>query len=237
MDLSIIIPCYNEAKNIPLLLQRFQNIVQNTSTEIILVNNGSKDNTEELLSQLQPSYPFLRVVKVPVNQGYGFGILSGLKEARGNFLGWTHADLQTDPNDLFMALKLIKGNNGPPDFYIKGRRCNRPLQDIFFTYGMTLLEKIYLGEWMWDINAQPNIFHQSFFRTWQNPPHDFSLDLYAFYMAKKQNLHIIRFNVKFPPRIHGQSSWNTGIQSKLKFIKRTLDFSWELKKNLKQTGV
>ena len=232
MQLSIVVPCYNEAKHIPLLLKRFGEIIQDNSTEVVLVNNGSKDNTEEVLSQLIPSFSFARVVKVNVNQGYGFGILSGLKEARGEFIGWTHADLQTDPSDLLKAKQIISQEHNSTHIYIKGRRCNRLWQDTFFTYGMTFFEWLYLREWLWDINAQPNIFHRSFFEQWSNPPHDFSLDLYAFYTAKKHNLKIIRFDVQFPPRVYGQSSWNTGLSSKFKFIKRTLDFSFKLRKAL-----
>jgi hypothetical protein len=51
-------------------------------------------------------------------------------------------------------------------------------------------------------------------------------------MAKKKKLNIIRFDVKFPDRIYGSSNWNTGIASKLKFIKRTVQFSTKLKKGL-----
>ena len=90
-----------------------------------------------------------------------------------------------------------------------------------------------MGERLHDINAQPNIFHRSFFESWDNPPHDFSLDLYALYMAKKRKISVVRFDVLFPERIHGTSSWNTGFAAKKKFIKRTLDFSSKLKKRLK----
>jgi hypothetical protein len=51
-------------------------------------------------------------------------------------------------------------------------------------------------------------------------------------MAKKYELNIIRFNVVFTERMHGKSSWNTGLVSKWKFIKRTFDFSVKLKKEL-----
>jgi hypothetical protein len=51
-------------------------------------------------------------------------------------------------------------------------------------------------------------------------------------MAKKKGLNVIRFDVIFPERLHGESSWNTGLASKWKFIKRTLDFSVKLKKEL-----
>jgi hypothetical protein len=97
---------------------------------------------------------------------------------------------------------------------------------------MSLFETIYLGSKLWDINAQPNIFHKTFFQDLENIPKDFSLDLYFLYMAKKRGINVIRFDVVFPPRIHGESSWNNGIVSKWKFIKRTIDFSIKLKKEL-----
>lgn len=88
----------------------------------------------------------------------------------------------------------------------------------------------FMGKILYDVNAQPNIFSKEFFSSWENPPKDFALDLYALYMAKKNKLKVIRFNVLFPERIHGQSTWNTGLASKWKFIKRTMLFSLELKK-------
>ncbi|MBI5417186.1 glycosyltransferase family 2 protein [Candidatus Poribacteria bacterium] len=234
MKLSIVIPCYNEEKNIPLILERFNNVIKRDDIEVILVDNGSFDNSKNILNELLSEYKFAQTTKVEVNQGYGFGILSGLKIAKGEYIGWTHADMQTDPNDVIKALEIIESMHSPENIFIKGNRQGRSLFDVFFTIGMSFYETIYLGEKLWDINAQPNIFHRSFFEKWKNPPYDFSLDLFALYMAKRQNFNIVRFNVLFPKRIHGHSSWNTGIKSKRKFIKRTLDFSTKLRKDLKK---
>ncbi len=233
MKLSIVIPCYNESKNIPLILSRFDEVINREDIEAILVNNGSTDNSQEVLEGLVPKYPFARVVNVPVNKGYGYGILSGLREAKGAYIGWTHADMQTDPNDVIKALKIIENDMGAEQIYVKGDRKGRPFFDQFFTSGMSFFETIYMGEKLHDINAQPNIFHRGFFESWENPPHDFALDLYALYMAKKQKVKVVRFDVLFPERVHGTSSWNTGFAAKKKFIKRTLDFSAKLKKSLK----
>lgn len=141
--------------------------------------------------------------------------------------------MQTDPADPLKALEIIEKQSNPKECYIKGDRKGRPLFDQFFTMGMSLFETLYLGTKLWDINAQPNIFHRSFFDSVKNScPKDFSLDLYLLYMAKKKGLNVIRFDVIFPERLHGESSWNTGLASKWKFIKRTLDFSVKLKKEL-----
>lgn len=234
MKLSIVTPCYNEAENIPLILDRFNEIIKRDDIELILVNNGSTDNSQQVLNDLLPRYSFARTTKVRVNKGYGFGILSGLKQTKGEYLGWTHADLQTDPEDVIKALELIENRGDPINIYIKGNRKSRYLFDQFFTTGMSIFETLYLGLRLWDINAQPNIFHRSFYESWESPPFDFSLDLYVYYMARRQKLDIVRFKVSFPERIHGYSSWNTSLKNKCKFIKRTLDFSKKLKKELKK---
>ena len=233
MKLSIVVPCYNESKNIPLILEKFKSVIKRDDIEVVLVNNGSTDNSEQILNKLVPNYKFARVVKVEVNQGYGFGITSGLNESKGEFIGYTHADMQTDPADPIKALEIIEKQENSRDCFVKGDRKGRPLFDQFFTIGMSFFETVYLGKKLWDINAQPNIFHKSFFNSIKNScPKDFSLDLYLLYMAQKENLKIVRFDVIFPERIHGESSWNTGLSSKWKFIKRTIAFSVRLKKEL-----
>lgn len=235
ITLSIVVPCYNEAKNIPLVLKRFDEVINRPDIEIILVDNGSTDNSESILAELLPRYRFARTVKVPVNQGYGFGILAGLKTAKGRFLGWTHADMQTDPADVIRALDIIDNLNKPYNLFIKGKRLNRSRFDSLFTTGMSIFESLLLQVRLSDINSQPTVFSHAFFESWKNPPHDFSLDLYAYALAKRRRMKIVRLPVYFPQRIHGTSSWNTGLAAKWKLIKRTLGFSWELKKEIRRT--
>lgn len=230
--LSIVVPCYNEAKNIPLILERFHKVITRPDIEVVLVNNGSTDNSHDVLQSLKKNYSFVKMVHVPKNKGYGFGILEGLKHCSGEYLGWTHADMQTDPYDPIKALEWIEKSGSRKDVFVKGLRKGRSIFDIFFTFGMSFFETLYLRHRLWDINAQPNIFHRSFFQKWKNPPDDFALDLYALYLAKHFHLSVYRFDVNFPPRIHGTSHWNTSLLAKLKFIKRTLTFSHKLKKSL-----
>ncbi len=232
MKLSIVVPCYDEERNIPLILKRLSDVITREDIEVIFVDNGSTDGSSLVLEKLLPMYPFARSVRVEVNQGYGYGIIQGLKACNGEFVGWTHADMQTDPADLIKALKIIEENGSPKEMYVKGNRKGRPLFDQFFTSGMSLFETLYMGVKLHDINAQPNVFCKGFFETWKEPPKDFALDLYALYMAKKKKMNIKRFDVAFPERIYGESHWNNGsIKVKWEFIKRTLVYSMKLKKN------
>ena len=228
MTFSLIIPCYNEAANLPLLLSRCVEVAKSGEVEVILVDNGSTDDTPRLLTELLPHYPGCRSVRVEKNQGYGFGILSGLRVAKGELLGWTHADMQTDPQDVLRGLKFFDQHGG--DIFVKGRRYGRPLADVAFTVGMSFFETVLLGKPMWDINAQPTMFSRKFFETWSQPPHDLSLDLYVYYQARLGGLEIHRFPVLFGDRAYGVSHWNVNWAAKRKFIRRTIRFSIELKK-------
>lgn len=231
MRFSLIIPCYNEAANLPLLLDRCKGLAQRSDIEIILVDNGSTDNSPEVLLNLLPLYSSCRSVRVEQNQGYGFGILTGLRAAKGAILGWTHADMQTDPQDALQGLELFEKHG--LGIFVKGKRYGRPLSDVFFTFGMSIFETLLLGKPMRDINAQPTLFSKAFFETWLEPPHDFSLDLYAYYLAQQNGLGIYRFPVKFGERAHGVSHWNINWAAKRKFIRRTVEFSLQLRKSIK----
>jgi glycosyltransferase involved in cell wall biosynthesis len=230
MKISLIIPCYNESKNLPSLIEKCRQL-DSEIFEVIIVNNGSTDDSSNVLSSLMNSeYSFIKSIKVDVNQGYGHGILCGLKSSTGNFIGWTHADLQTDPLDSNQVRDLIKqyGEN----IFIKGQRYGRPISDVIFTVGMSFFESILLKKLLWDINAQPTFFPRKFFDEWNSPPNDFSLDLFAYYQAKKNDLKVIRFPVFFGKRLHGHSHWNIDFKSKWKFIKRTIQFSLLLRKRI-----
>ena len=131
--LSIVIPCFNEEKNIPILVENIQksfseeNFLKNNlcPIKIILINNGSTDNTADVLKSLSGKYSFLEIYSLNKNKGYGYGILQGLNYANTAYIGWTHADLQADPLDCIKAFKeyenLFRGQN----VFIKDNRKNR----------------------------------------------------------------------------------------------------------------
>jgi glycosyltransferase involved in cell wall biosynthesis len=230
MRFSLVIPCFNEAKNIPLLVESCKFMLTETDIELILVNNGSSDETDNIIADLKKVNPFLKSVSVEENIGYGHGILKGLENASGKILGWTHADMQTDPKDILKGLKLFSSDESVN--FIKGKRINRPLKDNIFTIGMSIFETILLHAPMHDINAQPTMFKRKLYETWSNPPHDFSLDLYAYYLAIKNQNKIKRFNVNFNERVHGTSNWNINWRSKWRFIIRTIKYSLKLRRQL-----
>lgn len=229
---SVVVPCYNEAPNIRPLLEAFASARGTADFELVMVDNGSSDGTAEELARALPLYPFARSVKVDVNRGYGFGILSGLNAASGEYVGWTHGDLQFGAGSVFEAAELI-GKAGGGKVFAKGLRSGRPLLDRFFTAGMSLFETLLMGAPLRDINGQPTLFHRSLMEAWKDPPRDFSLDLYAYASAAKAGFRMVRFRVENLDRTRGVSSWNSGLWSRLRLVKRTIASSVRIRSLLK----
>lgn len=230
MKLSIIIPCYNEELSISKLIDNCLKII-NDDLEILIVDNGSSDNTFKILKSLNlPSN--IIPIRIEKNIGYGHGILVGLNHAKGEILSWTHADLQTDLSDVLRGFRLHKKKLFNKDCLVKGKRKNRNLFDYFFTFSMGIYCSILLGKWLYDINAQPKIFHKSFLKKFNNPPLDFSLDLYILYFFQSNKIGIKSIPVFFKKRKFGESKGGGTFRGKFRLIKRTLNYIHFLKKTL-----
>lgn len=233
MSLSIVIPCYNESENIPLLVNHIHSIGFSTNdTEIIFVDNGSTDHTPKLMKQLlsEPKNFFMMSIRVNKNIGYGNGLMEGILECTGDVISWTHADLQTDINDIYIGYKKIDALNDNK-YFLKGKRINRPVLDWILTFGMSVLSSLVLKQRLIDINAQPKMFHRSFLELIKDPPLDFSFDLYFYYIAKKSKYRIIEIPVYFKKRRFGEAKGGGGSSYKIriKIIKRTLRYILKLK--------
>lgn len=230
MRLSIIIPCYNEQSSIKKLINDcIENI--NEEVEVLLVDNGSNDNTYEALLSLSLPKNIIPY-RIEKNIGYGNGILYGLKKAKGEILAWTHADLQTDISDVIRGFNLYEMELNKKTCIVKGERKNRNIIDSFFTFSMGVYSSVLLGKWLYDINAQPKIFHRSFLKEFKNPPLDFSLDLYFLYFFISKQIEIKTFPVFFKKRLYGEAKGGGTFKGKLRLIKRTLSYIHLLKKTL-----
>ena len=232
MKVSLIIPCFNEEQNLPFLIKKLEKLKNDKNFEILIVENGSSDNSLSLLESINTRFLNLKLITIKENRGYGNGIIQGLIKATGDILAWTHADLQTNPLDILEGLKYFEETENK--IFVKGLRTGRKISDRIFTICMSIFASLNLRCFLWDINAQPSIFHASFFKEWNNAPFDFSLDLYAYYFAKRKGYDIKRFKVKFTPRLYGISKWNFNFKSKIKFIKRNLSYIIKLSKESTQ---
>lgn len=227
---SIIVPCYNEEKNIKPLVDAFDQFADKYDMELLLVDNGSQDSTAHEIDKQVSNHRYVKKVTVMNNEGYGFGILSGLSSACGDFVGWIHADLQSDPKVFENMFLNADGEKG--DFLYKGARKNRSFGDRFFTMGMGLFESVLFKTLLYDCNSQPTLLSRKFYMTWKNPPKDFSLDLFVYALALKKKVTLKRFDSPQRKRLNGESTWNTQWNSRIKMVRRVISYSFDVKKRI-----
>ncbi len=109
LDLSIVIPIYNERENLVPLEEKLNETLAklNLDYEIILVDDGSQDGSGELILKLQKHNPHLRLIRFTANFGQSAAFMAGFRAAIGRTIITMDADLQNDPADIPLLLEKI----------------------------------------------------------------------------------------------------------------------------------
>lgn len=111
-SISVFFPAFNDALSIKKLVSDAVEILPELTVdyEIIVINDGSSDNTQEVLDDLQKKYPQVRVVRHETNQGYGAALRSGFRSARKDLVFYTDGDGQYDVREIVKLFPLLKEN-------------------------------------------------------------------------------------------------------------------------------
>jgi glycosyltransferase involved in cell wall biosynthesis len=102
MQISVVIPLFNEAESLPELMQWIDRVMQthNYSYEVIMVDDGSKDNSWNTIQTLRANYPSLKGIKFQRNYGKSAALNEGFKMAQGDIVVTMDADLQDSPDEI-----------------------------------------------------------------------------------------------------------------------------------------
>lgn len=108
-SLSIFFPTYNDSKSIPRLIVESILVAKNITNdyEIIVIDDGSKDDTENILGKLQKRYKKLKVVHHSKNLGYGAALASGFGNSKKEWIFYTDGDGQYDPKELLLLTNKV----------------------------------------------------------------------------------------------------------------------------------
>jgi glycosyltransferase involved in cell wall biosynthesis len=111
MRLSIIIPVYNSANTIQILIERLYNALSNHAFEVVMVNDGSRDDSDLIGRQLSTQYPSLRFISLRRNFGEFNAVMCGLNHATGDYCVMIDDDFQNPPSEILkLAETAQKGN-------------------------------------------------------------------------------------------------------------------------------
>lgn len=234
MKYSIVIPCYNEGGNLKKLVELLKKIPKRYKVEFILVENGSKDNSRDIFEhELKLDGKYIKSVYVDCNQGYGFGIIQGLKKASGKYVGWIHADLQYNPLDLLPFFDYLDKQQNTY-YLLKGKRKNRKLVEHIFTFGMGFFDSLLFFKKMSNVMAVPVIFNKDLLSYIEEFPEDFCIDIFVYVLALKKKYKVVHLPIYLRARENGCSSWNTGFVSRVKQSIKMMKGSFLVKKKIRE---
>jgi glycosyltransferase involved in cell wall biosynthesis len=160
MDISVIIPVYNEVKNINEIIKRVQ--TTKLANEIVVVDDGSKDGTRDILKKLDGKKK-VRVILHEKNQGKGAAVVTGMKAAKGEILLIQDADLEYDPRDYPLLLKPLQ--EGIADVVYGSRFLGGPHRVTMFWHQvanklLTLMTNILYDSILTDMETGYKVFRR-----------------------------------------------------------------------------
>ena len=108
MDLSIVIPLYNESESLPELMEWINRVLEKRKFEVVFVDDGSKDESWSVIQELRTHYPGkVKGIKFARNYGKSAGLQKGFEAAIGSVVFTMDADLQDSPDEILVMEKLL----------------------------------------------------------------------------------------------------------------------------------
>lgn len=206
--LSVFFPAYNDALSLPGLLQAtFDTLRAHVADfEVIVVNDGSHDETGRVLSELAALYdPYLRVVTHEVNRGYGGAIRSGLSAATKEFVFYTDGDGQYDPREMVSLLKALAPDVGLVNGYKVQRQdpWNRIVIGFLYNRFARHLFRIRLR----DIDCDFRLIRRSLLDRLELTCTSGTVCVELVRKIELLTPHVVEVPVSHYPRLHGKSQF------------------------------
>lgn len=141
--ISVIVPCYNESKSVELNIKLLYAYLQNNfeKFEVIVVNDGSNDNTLEILKKITYPEHSYKVVDNGENMGKGYSVKNGVLRASGDIICFTDADLSTPVEEIKKAVEIMGKHN--VDIVIGSRRGKNNIVHIDQTWKRRVVGKTF----------------------------------------------------------------------------------------------
>ncbi len=205
MKFSIIVPARNEAENLKILLPRLERALASFDCEIVVVDNGSTDDSVSTITELKKSVPGLRLVSEPI-AGYGRAVLAGLRNARGEILAIIRADNQERPEDLAMMCDLFLKQKLDLLKAVRKSRVSDGFRRIVISKVYNTLFQTIFNSHIKDINATPKIFTRAFYERASLESLDWFIDPEIVIKAEYFKCAIGEVEIEYLPRLKGRSN-------------------------------
>lgn len=222
--ITVISSFFNESKNCELFLQKIEECSKVIKiSEIVLVDNGSTDDTFSKLKKFKSDKFSIKIIQNPANSGYGDGFHKAFINSTNNYIFTLHSDLQFDLNDYLS--KNIKTINYciSKNINIFPKRANRSFLSSIKSYILRLVIGLINFNYFNDFNGQPKLLIKKDFSELKKHCSGFGYDLTVYFYLKKKrkklNTNTFTFEKK---RVYGEASWNKSLYSSIKMFFKIL---------------
>ncbi len=206
-SISLVLPAYNEAENIePMIAEAIPALEANADDyEIIVVDDGSSDETASVTKRVMEEHPHVRLIQHPVNQGFGAAVFSGFTNAVKDWIFYTDADRQFVLSELERFVPLMDQAD-----LIAGYRAPRrdPFLRVFYGKGWSMLCTLLFGYTVRDVDCGFKLFRREIIQ--ELAPRiasrgaTFSIEWLA--RAKRSGYRFVELPVSHRPRVAGSQT-------------------------------
>jgi glycosyltransferase involved in cell wall biosynthesis len=227
-SISLVLPAYNEAENIvPMIAEAIPALEACTDDyEIIVVDDGSADDTAAVTKRLLDGTPYLRLVQHPVNKGFGAAVLTGFSSATKDWIFYTDADRQFLLGELESFVPLM----GESDL-IAGYRAPRrdPLLRVLYGKGWSMLCTLFFGYTVRDVDCAFKLFRREIIQKLGDKiaarGATFSIEWLV--RAKRAGYRFVELPVTHRPRVAG-SQTGANIEVIIRAFRELIQFRLQL---------
>jgi glycosyltransferase involved in cell wall biosynthesis len=228
LNLSLIIPCYNEAPTIDkilaaaLLLHQQEVCGQEVNLELILVFDGSTDQSLPLAQAWALDHPQIKILSYAPNRGKGYAIRQGLQEATGDYVGIQDADLEYHPQQYLKLLSTLIANKADvvygSRYLMQDQRRILSFWHSLTNHGLTLLTNMFTNLDLTDMETCQKLFTQKAMRTIlpQLQENRFGIEPEITIQIAKHHLSIYECAITYRPRTFAEGKkirWTDGLHA------------------------
>jgi len=205
MEISAVMPAYNEAANLEQSVSRMQLALAAFAhnSEVIVVDDGSQDETATVLYRLKERFPTLRVIRHESNRGYGAALRSGFDAALLPWIFVMDADNQFDPGEL-SALIARAADADIVAGYRKRRRD--PLARRLNAWAFFGLVRLFFGPLLRDVNCAFKLIRRDLIRQMDLHSEGALINTEIVVLARQRQAHIVEVAVDHYPRVSGKQT-------------------------------
>lgn len=207
IPLSIVMPAYNEADHIEqCVLEWYERVAARVpGTEMIIVDDCSKDATGARLQSLAARVPALRVLTTPINGGHGRALRFGLEDARGEFVFHTDSDRQHTPDDFWAVWE--RRTTADFVFGVRDHRADGAFRAVVSSM-MRVVNALLWGYWIEDANCPYKLMRRTALEQLLRsiPRSSFIPMVMVSVLARRGGFRVSEVHVRHFPRVAGQQS-------------------------------